>query len=369
MYCICLYYVSREFGYKTNCVYNSPFSQSQMLGALCYYGHAFIIVTNQDGNLLFSVICIFTVFTVIASLDKKKYPSVFGSITETRVSSNGSRASYASSSKTEAAAELAAKKAQLESVQEIQAQRDKLVQVQAEFQRKMKEEEDRLERVKAEKEIQIAAARYKVYEDEEERQNTFSGESHGTPAYQEENSPAHTPLQTSSSGGSTPLSSSRASSVELSTMLRAFQESISLGRLPVPEPSTFSGDPMQFPEWKNAFTALIARKHIGAADKLFYLRKYTSGAAAKMIQGAFLRSDEAAYNDAWSKLNTRYGNPFIIQRAFREKIAHWPKVEDNDAKALQDYSDFLSACNDAIPHVKGLSILNDCEENRKINGK
>ena len=127
-------------------------------------------------------------------------------------------------------------------------------------------------------------------------------------------------LQIPSTGGSTPPNSSKASPVNLSTMLQAFQENISLGRLPVPEPNIFSGDPMQFPEWKNAFTALIARKNIGAADKLFYLRKYTSGAAAKMIQGAFLRSDEAAYKDAWSKLNTRFGDPFIIQRAFREKL-------------------------------------------------
>ena len=30
------------------------------------------------------------------------------------------------------------------------------------------------------------------------------------------------------------------------------------------------------------------------------------------------------------------------------------------------FSDFLNACLQAMPHVKGLEILNDCEENQKL---
>ena len=109
-------------------------------------------------------------FNVRASLDKKRYPSVFGNVTKSKVSSisqrsSGSKASHASSSKIEAAAELAAKKAQLQSVHEIQAQRDKLAQIQAEFQRMIKDEEDKL--------------RFGVYKDE---QNTSSDEGRETPA-------------------------------------------------------------------------------------------------------------------------------------------------------------------------------------------
>lgn len=33
---------------------------------------------------------------------------------------------------------------------------------------------------------------------------------------------------------------------------------------------------------------------------------------------------------------------------------------------LRTLRDFLNACQDAMPHVKGLDILNDCEENQKL---
>ncbi|XP_038050841.1 uncharacterized protein LOC119723991 [Patiria miniata] len=297
-----------------------------------------------------------TLFNIRASLDKAKYPSVFSGITESQVSpssdrSSTSKVSRISSSKVDAAAALAARKAELQSVHEIQEQS-----------RKIKEEENKLERLKAEKEVKIAEARFKVYEEEEEEQNaSLSTENlEGNVVTHI----SHYKREVESSPDAPKTSNDMAT-----VLLKAFQESISLGRLPVPEPSTFSGNPMQFTEWKNAFSALIERKNIRAADKLFYLKKYTAGAAAKMIQGAFLRSDELAYQDAWSQLTRMFGDPFIIQRAFREKISRWPNVGERDPQALRDFSDFLIACNDAMPHVKGLSILNDCEENRKMVNK
>ena len=148
--------------------------------------------------------------------------------------------------------------------------------------------------------------------------------------------------------------------------MEIFREGISLNRLPTPEPIIFNGDPLQFHEWKNTFSALISSKAISSTDKLYYLRKYTPGNAAKLIEGSFLRSDDTAFDDAWRKLTSRYGQQFTIHRAYRNKINEWPKIKDKDIKTLQEFSDFLNSCNDAIPHIEGLSILNDCEENRKI---
>lgn len=52
--------------------------------------------------------------------------------------------------------------------------------------------------------------------------------------------------------------------------------------------------------------------------------------------------------------------------AFREKLANWLKISSNDAIGLRQFSDFLNACQDAMPYVKGLHILNDCQENQKL---
>lgn len=44
----------------------------------------------------------------------------------------------------------------------------------------------------------------------------------------------------------------------------------------------------------------------------------------------------------------------------------WPKVSSNDSSALRDFANFLKGCVEAMPHVKGLAILNDFEENHKL---
>lgn len=139
-----------------------------------------------------------------------------------------------------------------------------------------------------------------------------------------------------------------------------------MNRLPVPEPTTFSGDPLRFTEWKMSFMTLIDKRPLPASEKMFYLKNYLAGEARKAVEGFFYRDSENAYYGAWKVLQDRYGNPFIIQKAFRDKLMKWPKISTNDPLALQEFSDFLQSCTEAIPHVKGLDILNDCEENHKL---
>lgn len=156
---------------------------------------------------------------------------------------------------------------------------------------------------------------------------------------------------------------------DVALLAQAVQDSIVVNRLPAPEPSVFDGNPIHFIEWKALFMSLIDQRKISAADKLYYLKKYVGGAARKTLDGVFYRNDDEAYQDAWKKLNQRYGQPFVIQRAFRDKLASWPKLQSKDAEELRNIADFLNACQDAIPYVSGLQILNDCEENQKLTQK
>lgn len=50
-------------------------------------------------------------------------------------------------------------------------------------------------------------------------------------------------------------------------LVRAFAESISASRIPVPEPTTFNGDPLRFNDWKVSFQTLIEK------GKTFQLKK------------------------------------------------------------------------------------------------
>ncbi|KAL0147771.1 hypothetical protein M9458_056914 [Cirrhinus mrigala] len=99
---------------------------------------------------------------------------------------------------------------------------------------------------------------------------------------------------------------------------------------------------------------------------MLYLKSYLTGEARKAVEGFFYRSSKDSYESAWSVLKDRYGNPFVVHKANRDKLMKWPKIGPNDPLALRDFADFLKDCLEAMPHVKGLAILNDSEENHKL---
>ncbi|XP_069134375.1 uncharacterized protein [Argopecten irradians] len=144
---------------------------------------------------------------------------------------------------------------------------------------------------------------------------------------------------------------------------------VGLGRLPIPEPSIFTGDPIEYMEWKNAFEMLIDRKGIPPQEKIFYLKKYVSGPARQALEGFLYSGSEAAFVNARKVLDERYGNTFVLQQAFRKKLENWPKISNRDPKALRNFADFLQGCKEAMMHIPSLSILNDCSENQKLLGK
>ncbi|KAK0134384.1 hypothetical protein N1851_030041 [Merluccius polli] len=149
-------------------------------------------------------------------------------------------------------------------------------------------------------------------------------------------------------------------------LVRAFTESMSANRLLVPEPTTFSGDPLRFNDWKASYQTLIDRKNIPAEEKLYYLQRYVGGPAKKAIENYFLLGTESAYNAAWTVLPERYGSPFLIAKAFRNKLDAWPKISTKGSTELQEFTDFLASCEAAMSQMKGLEVLNDCHENQKI---
>lgn len=79
------------------------------------------------------------------------------------------------------------------------------------------------------------------------------------------------------------------------------------------------------------------------------MQKYIDGEARSVLEGSFYRKDEQAYQQAWEKLNARYGHSFVVQYAFREKLNRWPKIGGSEYVKLREFSDFLQSCSDAMP--------------------
>lgn len=248
----------------------------------------------------------------------------------------------------------------------------------------MKEIESELERLKVEKEMQAARAKLEIYDREmsmdmdnpqiQQNKMSFSvgsqsvneaaAPSSGLPPLMPQNMSVQ--MLNPTVNNSNPQIDTQAPPTDISQLAQAIQNSIAINRIPVPMPTVFSGDPINYIEWKASFSSLVDCKGISPADKLHLLKRYVTGPAQKCLEGIFYRSDEDAYKDAWRKLDQRYGPPFVVQRAFRDKLSKWPKISSKDAEGLRVFSDFLNACLQATPYVKGLEILSDCEENQKL---
>ena len=149
-------------------------------------------------------------------------------------------------------------------------------------------------------------------------------------------------------------------------MAKVFADAINLNKLPVPEPTIFYGDPLEYPAWISSFDTLIGCKMIDPGEKIHYLKRYLGSEARSCVEGMFLFNTESAYIKARSLLQKRFGSDFAISEAFRDKLYSWQSIAATDSDALRKYSDFLQQCELAKECIKGLECLDDCRENRKM---
>ncbi len=149
-------------------------------------------------------------------------------------------------------------------------------------------------------------------------------------------------------------------------MSQVLSETIQRSRLPTPVPAIFNGNPLEYMDFERSFKCLIESRNLPPTERLYYLKQYLTGPAKEAVEGCFYGSTEDAYDQAWTTLKSRYGHPFKVQQAFRQKLDRWPKINPRDATALQKFADFLKSCNDAKQYVHGLHILDDCLENQKL---
>nr|XP_046230542.1 uncharacterized protein LOC124051127 [Scatophagus argus] len=292
-------------------------------------------------------------------LKREDARSIYGS-TVSRAAGSSVHGSHVSQKKAEVAARMASKQAEIAREKEISAQRKEVVA-----------QQERLKMMEDQRDLEAMAAEFKVYAEEESKLNAEIGEITEIvtlPPHQLPIQHDSIPCIKTSQDPPGPLRSERKAvptSNEVS-LVQALKESLVMTRLPAPEPFTFTGDPLKFTEWRTSFKTLIETSCTNPAHRLFYLKKYIGGDALCVLEGTFYRSDEEAYTQAWEVLNKRYGHPFVVQRAFRGKLSNWTKIGPKESLKLREFSDFLISCRNAMPHVAGLRVLDDCEENQKL---
>ncbi|XP_064647111.1 uncharacterized protein LOC135499967 [Lineus longissimus] len=153
----------------------------------------------------------------------------------------------------------------------------------------------------------------------------------------------------------------------LEAVISKFTEQINLSRLPTPKPAIFSGNPLEYPAWNAAFETLIESRGIPPAERMHYLKKYLGGPAKEAVEGYFFLSEVDSFSEARKILKKRFGDPFVIGNAFREKVKAWKVVESSDGPGLRKLADFLRQCAAAMRvAIYTLGILNDKRESMEI---
>lgn len=243
-------------------------------------------------------------------LDREYAQSIFSASVPKSVCSHQSRCPSEQSiiaKRADCVAQFAAKKAEIDMEEAIAAQRQEL------------------KRLENQQDLQVIAAKMKAYSVAGSGEAPGAGEVSPCPPVLNRNKETkEEQLHQNYGNGQSDNVSKEVS------LVQALHDTMALTRLPAPEPSVFSGDPLKFIEWSTSFKALIERRCTNPADRPFYLQKYISGEAQSVLEGSFYRKDEEAYNQAWEALNARYGHPFVIQRAYREKLNNWPKISSRD---------------------------------------
>lgn len=161
-------------------------------------------------------------------------------------------------------------------------------------------------------------------------------------------------------------SSSTASDLALAN---ALMEVMKESKLPPPEPFIFTGDILQYTDWKTSFYELVDCRRGSPAEKLALLKSYVSNDIKDSISGYCTIGTLSAYQEALTSLEEQYGDPYLIGDTFTTKLDRWPKVKTNDGSALRSYVNYLKQCVASMNKIHTLKDLNTLKEMKKILSK
>jgi len=109
-----------------------------------------------------------------------------------------------------------------------------------------------------------------------------------------------------------------------------------LKRVSIP---VFSGNKLQYENWKAAFTACIDKAPATPEYKLLQLRQYLSGDALKVIES--LGHSASAYEAAKSRLERKYGGKRRQVALYLEEVENLRPLRPGNAKDIEKFADVL----------------------------
>jgi len=138
---------------------------------------------------------------------------------------------------------------------------------------------------------------------------------------------------------------------------------------PVKELPVFSGDYFEYPAFVTAFDSIICSNLPSNRDCLYFLDKYTKGKANDVVNGFLAMSSDSAYAKARKMLDQRFGNPVHVAEAYKSSLRSWSKINYGNSSGLQDFSDFLVHCKEAMKTMQSMEDLDSTETLHLVSSK
>jgi len=94
-----------------------------------------------------------------------------------------------------------------------------------------------------------------------------------------------------------------------------------------------------------------------------------SGYTKEPIQGPITLNSPESYDKARKVLKERFGHPYRVAQAYKDKLNTWPPIRKGDGIGFQQFADFLVLCEQAMKILKYMEGLNFEDTLKKDNFK
>ena len=156
---------------------------------------------------------------------------------------------------------------------------------------------------------------------------------------------------------------------ELTSVVKLVTEQQRMSLLPAQQPPVFSGNHFDYASFISAFESLIECRVSDPKQRLYYLSQFTSGDAKESIQGLITLDCPDSYDKARKVLKERFGHPYRVAQAYKDKLNAWPPIREGDGVRLQQFADFLVLCEQAMKTLKYMEGLNSEDTLKRITSK
>ena len=143
--------------------------------------------------------------------------------------------------------------------------------------------------------------------------------------------------------------------------------SIATLKLPPVDMPKFSGEPIRYCQFINAFESIIENKEPDSRQCLYYLLQYTRGMAKDLVCSClYIHDARDALQRAKMLLKEKFGQSYQITSAFISKLTEGPSLATNNSSELCAFTINLETCVITLKEIGCVNEINTQHVLRQI---